>query len=127
MANCDDADEAQQRSAISRAYYAALHSVAITFPKRDGDYRKEGESSHVEIIGRSERFAANPGPGRSDAVFVAKLMPRLKRTRNEADYRLDMNFEKRQVFEAIEMARTVMQRCESVLDCQRRHEERPDS
>lgn len=102
------------RSAISRAYYAALHSVAITFPKRDGQYRKDGESSHAEIIGRSEVFAANPGQGRSDALFISKLMPRLRRTRNEADYRLDMEVGRKEVSETIEATRAVMQRCQRV-------------
>ncbi len=82
-------DEIEGRCAASRAYYAALHSVDSLFPKKATDVRIDGESSHAEIIGRVMRYGAGLNPGRTNAAFIAKQLPRLRRERNAADYHLD--------------------------------------
>lgn len=79
-------NEATSRCVVSRAYYAALHCVEQTFEKRDGQFKVDGESSHQEIITRALVYGRTLSPGRTSASEIAKMMPRLRRTRNQADY-----------------------------------------
>lgn len=82
-------DEAANRCITSRAYYAALHAVEKTFDERAAEFRVDGESSHREIIGRATAYGAQLLPGRTNAAQIAKIVTRLRRERNKADYDID--------------------------------------
>ena len=60
--------EAESRSAISRGYYAALHSVDKTLQKPENHVRNEGESSHADIIGRAVACGNGQEPGKMYAA-----------------------------------------------------------
>jgi uncharacterized protein (UPF0332 family) len=118
LTHAEDPCETELRCAISRAYYSALHSVTETFPKREDQFRANGESSHAEIIGRVTAFGNGIGPGRSDAALIAKLMPRLRRRRNDADYRLNEEVKKDEVCKILDRAKEVIDRCANVVRLQ---------
>ena len=111
----DQACEAQLRCSISRAYYAALHSVNTLFPKQSTDVRMDGESSHAEIIGRVKRYSAGANPGRTSAAFIAKQLPRLRRERNMADYHLESELSCDEALGVIERVKAVLNHCNDVV------------
>lgn len=84
-----DADEVRRRCVISRAYYAALHATGATFSAPVNEVRNPNESSHSRIINRAVAYGAAAKPGRSAASEIAKILPRIRRVRNKADYELD--------------------------------------
>jgi len=86
--NTSECDEITRRCVVSRAYYAALHAVDHTFGAREQELSNDGESSHARIIGRARAYANTLNPGRTSAAHIAKLMPKLRRVRNKADYEL---------------------------------------
>lgn len=106
--------EIESRCAISRAYYAALHSVDFFFQKTEMDMRIEGESSHAEIIRRAREYGRGIQPGRTNAAVVAKLMSRLKADRNQADYRLGDSIDSIQMQDVILRVKRVMNECEEI-------------
>lgn len=108
-------NEAQSRSAISRGYYAALHSVDQTFEKPKNHVRIDGESSHADIIGRAIAYGNNQKPGKMYAAQIAKLMPRLRRTRNEADYQLAIKLDRQDAIDTLKRVRSVIANCEDVI------------
>ena len=115
LAEDDQACEAQLRCSVSRAYYAALHSVNCLFPKKVTDVRLDGESSHAEIIGRVTRYGAGLNPGRTSAAFIAKQLPRLRRERNRADYELGHEFSRKEVSEVLTRVKAVLDSCGDVV------------
>ena len=89
IATDESASEIHHRCAISRAYYSALHATDAAFPKTEQDHRRDGESSHAEIIGRAERYGRGLNPGRTEAALIARHLQKLRRFRNKADYELE--------------------------------------
>lgn len=71
-------DEASQRTAINRAYYAAYH-VAATYARTTGLLR--ARHTHARVWAA---LADDPNPMRAD---VGQRGDALRRTRVEADYR----------------------------------------
>jgi uncharacterized protein (UPF0332 family) len=106
--------EANARCVISRAYYAALHRVEITFEKRADQYRVDGESSHQEIISRAKVYGSNLNPGRTSAAEIAKMMPKMRRTRNSADYELAIQLPTEQVADTVARAERVFALCDEI-------------
>lgn len=104
-------NEASLRAAISRAYYAALHETESTFAPRS---RIGAESSHAEIIGRAVAYGNGPNPGRTDANNIAMLLPKLRRTRNKADYELVKTVLPEESEYVIGRAELIVQWCESI-------------
>lgn len=86
--NTAQSDEAALRCAISRAYYAALHTVDATFDPRISAGPKRPLSSHEEIASRAEVYAKGANPGRQPAASLVKLLLTSKRQRVRADYHL---------------------------------------
>ncbi len=104
--------EVNSRSAVSRAYYAALHATKGTFPPRQ---RVDGESSHAEIIGRAKAYGNTVQPGRSEANRIALWMPRLRSARNLADYDLDKGLSVNDAAGHLERARLILSICEEIV------------
>lgn len=105
--------EADLRSAVSRSYYAALLSADYVIPERDASLSKDGESSHVKIIARVQAHGGGPTPkpGRSEAIQMAKLLPKMKRDRVIADYHLHATVTQETCDEALRRAEVVMEHC----------------
>ncbi len=105
--------EAAHRSAVSRAYYASLHSVAESFDERQ---RLSAESSHGAIIGRVEAYYNQipPQPGRSAAIDIHRAVSRLRRERNKADYNLDQTMNSGNSNDAITRSQHVLKLCSEV-------------
>jgi uncharacterized protein (UPF0332 family) len=104
--------EVVSRSAVSRAYYAALHATKGTFPARQ---RVDGESSHAEIIGRAKAYGNSIEPGRSEANRIAMWMPRLRSGRNLADYDLEMDLSPKDAAGHLERARLILGMCDDIV------------
>lgn len=109
------ATEAATRSAISRAYYAGLHSVAESFDERE---RLNDETSHGEIIGRVEAYKNQvpPQPGRAAAITILKAVTRLRRERNKADYNLGIAINTDDGANAVVRSRQILDLCQEVRD-----------
>lgn len=105
--------EAHERCAISRAYYAALHKVEATFPVRAA-FKPDHESSHAEIIGRATAYGNSLQPGRTDANELAYIISRLRRARNQADYKLQQVTSHDEAANVITRAKRVLQLCDNV-------------
>lgn len=108
-------DEAGLRCAVSRSYYAALHRADQVFPVRDPSARRIGEGTHEQIIARAQAYGNGVNPGRIAAQTVAKLMPKMKRTRVKADYHLDEDVSAQECDDAIQRAEFVIGHCEQVV------------
>lgn len=104
-------DECVKRCVVSRAYYAALHAVDLTFAKAEISARVDGESSHAEIIGRAVARGNQVAVGRTSARTIANMMPRLRRFRNAADYRISENIDEREYLDVVARAQKVLDLC----------------
>lgn len=87
--------EGAYRSAVSRAYYGALHVcnglVPAEFAPSQAEMHSDG--SHNAIIGAMERWGRSLGAGRTDAQMAAKKIAQLKRWRVVADYRIKQTWD----------------------------------
>lgn len=104
-------DECVKRCIVSRAYYAALHSVDAAFPAVNSHGRVDGESSHAEIIGRAVACGNRVAPGRTSARTIANMMPRLRRFRNAADYKLDRELDEREYLDLLDRVERILSLC----------------
>lgn len=109
--NSGQDDECIKRCVVSRAYYAALHAVDTTFSKADVNARVNGESSHAEIIGRAVARGNQVAVGRTSARTIANMMPRLRRFRNSADYKISENFNDQEYLDVVARAQRVLDLC----------------
>lgn len=102
--------ECDQRSAASRAYYAALHAVDVALPTdiRPSDQQKRGPNSHQIIIDAAVWWSNAVRPGRSEARIMARTLPKLKVLRKRADYNIDADFTVSEMETALEYARLTM-------------------
>lgn len=102
--------EAAMRSAVSRAYYGALHSCNESVPDEFAARAEEfvDASSHRAIIDSMERWGRQLVPGRTDAQQAARLISKLKRLRVIADYRLAAEWDV-DVGECIAIAEKIVQ------------------
>ena len=94
-------DESSQRTAISRAYYAAYHAAAA-YVAAKGFVR--GRHSHEKVWAA---VAADPGAGRGD---VPEKAERLRRRRIAADYRIPFPGE------VVKQARTAIDEARDVIE-----------
>lgn len=100
--------EAGWRSSSSRAYYAALLSSETVF----GRHRGAGNgSSHDDIIGAAIAYGRSGKPGADKASVVAHLLPKMRRVRNAADYRIGEPFAESECLESIQRSSNVIQAC----------------
>jgi uncharacterized protein (UPF0332 family) len=106
--------EALHRSEISRAYYAALHKAKETFVHVEFRTQK-GASSHEQIIREVEIYAKGANPGRVEASAVAKLLPKLKRQRQDADYQLNMTLQKQDSNDVLVKVQDLFDKCNAAL------------
>ncbi len=80
---CNPSDETSNRSAISRAYYAALHhAIAEANAKLQNSHIVYSQSSHEQVV--EQMKAGNTNAWRSAAYILRDL----KTQRVEADYTL---------------------------------------
>jgi len=82
----EENNEAALRSALSRAYYAALLESEATFPQGT---RLGQESSHAVISNSAQAYGRGANPGREHASTIALWLPKMRRARNNADYHLN--------------------------------------
>lgn len=87
--------EGALRSAVSRAYYGALHAcntqIPAQFSPTEADLRSEG--SHNAIIDAMEKWGRSLASGRSEAQIAARKIVKLKRSRVKADYRINQSWD----------------------------------
>jgi uncharacterized protein (UPF0332 family) len=112
--------EATARSAVSRAYYAALHATKNTFDARP---RFGDESSHAEIIGRATAYGSAVHPGRTEANQIAMWLPRLRRLRNKADYDLESELSHDDAHGHLARVKLILESCDAI---QRKRREAAD-
>ena len=82
----EENNEAALRSALSRAYYAALLESEATFAQVP---RLGQESSHAVISNSAQAYGRGANPGREHASTIALWLPKMRRARNHADYHLN--------------------------------------
>lgn len=117
--------EIDWRCAASRAYYAALHGVDAALPAgtsgTGGADRLTGESSHEAIIRRATALASARLPGGMYAAPIAKLMPRLRRLRNKADYGLRDAFPVEEATFMLASVQRVLENCQDLKRMRQSH------
>lgn len=109
--------EIDRRCSISRAYYAALHTLDLTLPAGaagTGPGRADGESTHMVIIDRARQLGVSRLPGNSAAVQLARLMTKLRRSRNEADYDLKLTIGSRETEDFMARVDKALSLCDDV-------------
>ena len=82
--------EADRRSAVSRAYYGALHASRDSVPHSFAPTVAElsrGET-HKAVIDSLARWGKAAAPGRTDAQRAARNLAVLKKARKDADYEI---------------------------------------
>ncbi|MFY1903265.1 hypothetical protein ACOTBZ_26630 [Achromobacter xylosoxidans] len=91
----DMSGEGALRSAVSRAYYGALHicnaQIPVQFAPSEAELRSEG--SHNAIIDAMEKWGRSLTGGRSEAQMAARKIVLLKRSRVKADYRINQSWD----------------------------------
>lgn len=107
-------DEPLLRSAVSRAYYAALLEASATIPDRDGSTNPKGESSHEKVISKVDVYRRGANPGRGAAAVVFKNLPAMKRARVKADYYLEVGVSEEECEEVFLRANEVMLGCKEI-------------
>lgn len=78
--------EADQRSAVSRAYYGALHASRISMPAPYIIPTTESIGSHKAVIDGLSAWGRAAVPGRSDARVASRALASMKHKRTAADY-----------------------------------------
>lgn len=103
----DSDREADQRSAISRAYYAAFHASSLVLPEQTGELAPSG-SSHEAVISEMGTYGRSLAPGRTEAAQISRALPVLKRLRVCADYRIDQDTTAKDVTLALSRAEMIL-------------------
>lgn len=106
--------EADHRTAISRAYYAAYHSIIDTLPAEFAPNVSSG-SSHEAVIQSIAKYSRSMRPGRTNAALIADSLPRLKRKRKLADYGLGEEVSDQTAKKAVADAEKIIANCEIIL------------
>lgn len=117
IAQLSEATEADLRSAASRAYYAAMHvaisAIPTQFAPTDADRKRS--DSHVMVVDALTLWANSRTNGRTEAKYLARNLPRLKRTRKSADYEIGWDFSAREATDALELAKKVIDSANTAL------------
>lgn len=101
--------EAFHRSAVSRAYYAAMHRVVSALPPEFAlnEAERRSGSSHEAVIQALTAWGKSVTPGRQNARYASYKLPKLKAARKHADYVLNMDVTQEMANEAIDWAEEV--------------------
>lgn len=101
--------EADMRSAISRAYYAALHTAFGALPEqRRPDLKARDKSSHSKVIDAYDGWSKAIEPKRTDKRLIKEMLIDIKGQRTRADYELDTEIKKDDVSDSLEQAKAVI-------------------
>lgn len=111
LSNFQNMTEADVRAVVSRAYYAALHCVDITFPGSDTSHQS---NSHEAIIQRAADHGRSLNPGRTSASQVAREMFRFKVMRKKADYKINIDMDQDKAGIAITLCTSIIELCSTI-------------
>lgn len=101
--------EADMRSAISRAYYAALHTAFSALPEqRRPNLKARDKSSHSKVIDAYDGWSRTIEPKRTDKRLIKEMLIDIKNQRTRADYELDTEIKKDDVSDSLEQAHKVI-------------------
>lgn len=101
--------EADMRSAVSRAYYAALHTAFSVLPEpRKPNLKSHDKSSHSKVIDAYDGWSKFIEPKRTDKRLIKEMLIEIKRMRIRADYELDAAINKDDVSDSLEQAGKVI-------------------
>ena len=102
--------EADMRSAISRAYYAALHTAYNALPDdRKPDLKAHDSSTHNKVIGAYDGWYRKVlGEKRTDRRLIKELLISIKNHRKKADYELDTAIKNDDVRDSLHQAKTLI-------------------
>ena len=101
--------EADMRSAISRAYYAALHTAFSALPEqRRPNLKARDKSSHSKVIDAYDGWSKAIEPKRTDKRLIKEMLVAIKGQRTRADYELDTVIKKDDVSDSLEQAKAVI-------------------
>jgi len=108
----DQAKEVALRCSTSRAYYAALHAADDSLPADLALTRadRKGKSSHQAVIDKVVAWSKAVRPGRTEAIFVARNLSRLRDLRKAADYSTGDDFTAEEAATALKIATDTVER-----------------
>lgn len=101
--------EADMRSAISRAYYAALHTAFNALPEPHmPDLKAHDKFLHCKIIDAYDGWSRSIEPKRTDKRLIKEMLIVLKEMRRRADYELDTEIREDDVSDSLEQANKII-------------------
>lgn len=104
--------EADLRSSISRAFYAALHTAFNALPEqRKPNLKAHDKSSHSKIIDAYDGWSRTTEPKRTDKRLIKEMLIELKRLRKLADYELDAEIKQDDVNDSLDNAGELIDLC----------------
>lgn len=107
----DRGDEASQRSAVSRSYYAIFHTAQLVLELHDAEYASmRTRDSHQQVWDRlgALRFKQAKSAVRSGRTLL--------RYRKDADYHLEVGQWARRTQEALELGNRTLGSLQDLLD-----------
>ncbi len=107
--------EADMRSAISRAYYAALHTAYSVLPnERKPNLKSHDRSSHNKVIDAYDGWSRVVEPKRSAKRQIKEMLVGIKRMRTRADYELDTEINKDHVSDSLFQADKIIELAKAI-------------
>jgi len=100
-------EEAEWRTAVSRAYYATFHIARAFF--HDLGFRVPREERAHKYLSFRLMNAGNP-----DAAFAGTQLDRLRGDRNAADYDLTRPIHAAQAVRLVQLAEEIVDRCDAL-------------
>jgi uncharacterized protein (UPF0332 family) len=103
--NTDNANQAEMRTSISRAYYCAYHKARVLCVNKLGVNSQDfkGASSHKVVIEKL-KFSSDP-----ELLDIGVRLNALKLRREDADYELSVTFKTLTVNDAISKAKAIIE------------------
>jgi uncharacterized protein (UPF0332 family) len=104
------------RNSVSRAYYAAFHSCLPIGDKLPG-FADEIGGEHARLISKLEGKAVCAKTRNQDMSIrsVGYLLRQVRQLRVEADYKLDAHVDSRLSATAVQQAKQIVEKSESIL------------
>lgn len=97
--------EADMRSAVSRAFYSALHVAFASLPDtRKPNLKAHDKSSHSKVIDAYDAWSKVLEPNRTNKRLIKEMLVELKTLRKLADYDLSTKIKENDVVDSLSQA-----------------------
>lgn len=107
--------EADMRSAISRAYYAALHIAFSVLPnERKPNLKSHDRSSHGKVIDAYDGWSKAMEQKRNDKRWIKEMLVDIKGMRTRADYELNTEINNDDMSDSLYLADKIIELAKAI-------------